>query len=69
MMQQLFQPGGGQTQVATLFENFLNGIGGDVNIAELDTRTFHNPAPPDSSPLSREYRCPRRVRSYPSTSA
>lgn len=47
MMQQLFQPGGGQTQVATLFENFLNGIGGDVNIAELDTRTFHNPAPPE----------------------
>ena len=47
MMQQLFQPGGAQVSAARLFEDFLNGIGQDINIAELDTRTFHNPAPPE----------------------
>ena len=48
MMQQLFQPGGAQVSAARLFEDFLNGIGQDINIAELDTRTFHNPAPPEA---------------------
>ena len=47
MMQQLFQPGGAQVSAARLFEDFLNGIGQDINIAELDTRTYHNPAPPE----------------------